>query len=141
MRSIRLSTLAALLGCCMACNASLADPAPSAPAIVVGGHAEITIPPTHGRFTVAVTTTGATAAAAGADNARLSKAVSEALAAVGMTREELLGTRLNINARWDYDDRGRRKGRTTYEATNTLRIESARLEQLGVMVDGLRWRL
>jgi len=124
----------ALLALCLAAAPLLAAPAP-VPQIVVAGRGEVVVPPTHGRFAIAVTTSGPTAAAAGADNARLSKAVSEALAAAGMTPAELLGTRLAVNAKWDYDDHGRRKGRPGYEATNTLRIESTRLERLGLLID------
>ncbi len=112
-----------------------ADPAVAQAQIVTSGRGELTIPPTQARFSVTVTTNGPTAAVAGSDNARVSRAVTDSLAAAGLTREELLGTRLSVNAKWEYDERGRRKGRTTYEANNTLRIESARLEHLGVLVD------
>ncbi|MEI8297563.1 MAG: SIMPL domain-containing protein [Pseudomonadota bacterium] len=137
MRCLRLwmplATMA--LGLMISCASALAAASAGSAQIIVAGHGEVTIPPTHGRFTIAITSSAATASTAGSDNARLSKAVSDALFAAGMTREELLGTRLNVNAKWDYDDHGRRKGRTMYEATNTLRVESARLEQLGVLVD------
>ena len=73
MRCLRLwmplATMA--LGLMISCASALAAASAGSAQIIVAGHGEVTIPPTHGRFTIAITSSAATASTAGSDNARL----------------------------------------------------------------------
>lgn len=108
---------------------------PGAPQIIVGGHAELTIPPTSASFTIGVQTSASTAAAAGAHNATLSKAVNEALAAARIGREEIAGATLAVGPRWVYDEATRRQNRAAFVASNTIRIETEHLDRVALYID------
>lgn len=103
--------------------------------IVAAGTADVLIPPTTASFSIGIHTTGPSATAVSADNARLSKSVMEALLAAGVKREELIGSRLNVGPRWTWDDVVRQQKRAGYEATNTLKVETDQLDRIGVYLD------
>ena len=71
--------------------AQQASPNPG-PQVAVRGYAEVEIPPTQAEFSIGVVTTAPIAAAAGEENARISKAVSDALKGAGLKREEIIQT-------------------------------------------------
>jgi uncharacterized protein len=103
--------------------------------IIVSGHAEVTIAPTTAAFSIGVNTQAPTAAAAGEQNARLTKDVMAALERAGLTREEIKGTRVSVNRRWEYGTAGQRARTVAFEASNTIRIETHRLADVGVIID------
>jgi uncharacterized protein YggE len=107
----------------------------SQPLIVAAGTADVLVPPTTASFSIGMHTTGASASAASGDNARLSKAVTAALLAAGVSRDELVGSRLNVGPRWTWDQATRQQRRAGFEATNTIRIETDRLDKIGMYLD------
>jgi len=123
------------IACTAASSAVLAQTSPSvvAPTIVVTGHGEVLVPPTKASFTVSVTTTKPTAAAAGEENARTTKAVMESLKAAHLSREEITGSSLSISPHWDFSEHPPR--RTGFDATNAIQIETERLDQIGAIID------
>jgi uncharacterized protein YggE len=105
------------------------------PQIVTGGSADTLLQPTRASLSVVVTTSGATAAAASADNARISKLVIEAIQRAGVKREEIQGTHLGVNPHWEYDDKTRRSRQVDFEASNNIHLEAEALDQIGTYVD------
>ncbi len=103
--------------------------------IVASGSGEVSIPPTRASFAIGITTDAATASQASADNARISKAVAEALAAAGVGREGFARSRPNVGPRWTYDEPTRRQKKTGYEASNTMTVETEQLERVGAYID------
>jgi hypothetical protein len=101
--------------------------------ISVSASGEVRIPPTRASFAVVVSTTGATSAAATAENARVTDLVRKALAAAGLGKDELRRSRLQVNPRWEFP-KGERQ-RRGYDASNVLEIETTHLERVGVLVD------
>lgn len=101
----------------------------------VSGSAEVSIPANKASFSITIATRAATAAAASADNARIARAVTEALRRVQLPPADLTGTRLIVNPQWQYDDKTHQQRRTGYEASNALQIDTARLGELGAYID------
>ena len=114
-----------------------ADPgAAIAPAqITVSGRGEVSVPPSTATFSIGVNTRAPTAAAAGELNARLSKDVLAALERAGLPRQDVKRSQLSVNRRWDYNANGQRTKASAFEATNTIEIETHRLDQVGVVID------
>ena len=105
------------------------------PQIIASGTADVTIPATTAAFSMEITSLAGTAAAASAESARISKAVSMALQAARLTREEILQTQLVVTPRWNYDEATRKQMRTGYEATTLIQIRTDRLDRLGTYMD------
>jgi len=122
--------LAAALACVQPCVAADA----AVPQVAAGGSGEVRIPPTRATFSVAIETNAPTSAGAAFENARISKAVTAALVAAGLPREDLKASRLNVNAIWDYAKAGERR-RRGYVATNALQVDTRGLERLGALID------
>lgn len=101
--------------------------------IVVTGSGKVTIPPTTGVFSITVTTTGAKAATASEANARISKAVMDALATSALAAGDVKGTDLEVGPRWNYD--GDKPRQTGFDATNTIRISTDNLQGIGSVID------
>jgi len=66
--------------------------------IVASGMGEVSGAPTKAEFAIEVKTLAATAVAASAENARLSRSVTDALRAAGVRSEEVLSTNLTVGA-------------------------------------------
>ena len=130
----RLAVLAAALALAApAARADAPDPSPAGQ-IVVSGTGTVSIPPTKGSFSITVETAASTAAAASEANARISKAVMDALATSALAAGDIKGADLEVGPRWDYEE-DRRPRRTAYEATNTVRIETGNLKGIGSVID------
>ena len=130
----RLAVLAAALALAApAARADAPDPSPAGQ-IVVTGTGTVSIPPTKGSFSITVETAASTAAAASEANARISKAVMDALATSALAAGDIKGADLEVSPRWDYEEE-RRPRRTAYEATNTIRIETGNLKGIGSVID------
>jgi uncharacterized protein YggE len=108
---------------------------PSVPALVTAGQGEAKIAPDRASLLVNVQTRGATAAAAAAENAQKSRAVLDALAKLGLPREQLGTEGYSVNPELRYDKDGGSPKVTGYVVTNTVRAETHRVEQAGAMID------
>ena len=120
-----LAVPAALVG-----GTALAEPAP--PQVIASGQGVVHVMPDRAQLTIRVQTNASSAATASSDCSRIAKAVSDALAAAGLTGPELKLTRLSVEPHWEYNGKRRRTG---YDAVHTLRIETARLDRLGAWID------
>jgi uncharacterized protein YggE len=127
----------ACAACGLATRGACAEQAAQSPAsqIVVSGTAEILVPPTTASFSIGILTSAKTAAAAAEDNARISKAVLEALERAGLNHHEITGTRLSVRPRWEYDDNGRHPKRNAFEAANSIQVTTENLSQVGIFLD------
>ena len=86
-------------------------------------------------LTIGIQTQGATAAAAGADGARLAGTVTTALRSAGLPPTDLKSTHLAINPQWVYDEHTHQQRRNGFQADTTLIINTATLDKLGAWVD------
>ena len=111
------------------------SPADTVARITVGGTGEAAAPAARATLTIGIQTQGATAAAAGADGARLATVVSAALRTAGLPPADLKSTHLTINPQWAYDDHTHQQRRTGFQADTTLIINTALLDKLGAWVD------
>jgi uncharacterized protein YggE len=103
--------------------------------ITVSGTGEAAAPAARATLTIGIQTQGATAAAAGADGARLAGAVTAALRTAGLPPADLKSTHLVINPQWLYDEHTHQQRRTGLQADTTLVINTAALDKLGAWVD------
>jgi uncharacterized protein YggE len=132
----RIFAVIACVACGLATRSACAQQTQNpASQIVVNGSAEVLVPPTKASFSIGVMTSAQSAAAAAEDNARISKAVLEAIERAGLKHDEIMRTRLGVRPRWEYDDKGRRQKRTAFEATNTIQIATESLSQIGIYID------
>jgi hypothetical protein len=106
-----------------------------APQIIVSASAEVLLPPAKATFSIGILTTAQAAATAGNDNARISKAVVDALIRAGLKHDEITGTRLDVRPHWEYDDNGQHPRRSAFEASNTIQIATENLAQIGIYID------
>lgn len=105
------------------------------PQVVTSGLGEVEIPATLAEFSIGIVTSAATAAPASEENARISKAVLEALKSAGLKREEIVASQLYVNPRWDWDEKSHRQKRSAFAATNTLRIKTENIAEVGNWID------
>lgn len=108
---------------------------PSVPALVTSGQGEAKVAPDRASLLVNVQTRGVTAAAAAAENAQKSRAVLDALAKLGLPREQLGTEGYSVSPEFRYDRDGAPPKVTGYVVTNTVRAETHRVEQTGAMID------
>jgi uncharacterized protein len=104
------------------------------PEIVVSGRAEGKVPADRATIHMAVTTRADTAAAAGAENARVQQRVIEALQRLGMDPKRITTAGYHVAQDWRYERGGQPKPQG-HVARNTIRVEVAQLEQIGALVD------
>lgn len=109
--------------------------APSVPTIVTAGQGEAKVTPDRASVMVNVQTRAATAAAAGSLNAQRSRAVLDALAKLGLPKDQLSTEGYNVYPETRYDSSGGSPRVTGYVVTNTVRAETHRPEQAGAIVD------
>ncbi len=116
-------------------SASAHQDAAVVPEIVASGMGEVSADPTKAVFAIEIKTLAPTAAAASAENARLSRAVMDALRAASVRSEELEGTQQSVGANWRFDESSRRQKRTAYQAINSIRLQTEQLEKVAVYID------
>ena len=135
----RLRATALLLLLIPAAAVTRADTPPPAPEpaarITVSGVGEAIAPAARATLALGIQTQGATAAAAGADGARLAQAVTEALRSAGLPAADLKATHLIITPQWIYDEHTRQRRRSGFEADTTLNIDTAAIDRLGAWID------
>ena len=106
------------------------------PQVVTSGQGEAKIVPDRARLEVSVQTRGATAAAAGSENARKQQAVLDALKKMGFAAEQLSTVNYNLYPEMQYDQRTQQSRVSGYVATNTVRVEIRDIGMIGKAIDG-----
>ena len=129
-------SLVVLLGMLAGVSARSADQSigGSAPTITVSGSGEVVLDPDRATVTLSVDSEGPSSAAAAANNARVTTAVTNALLATGAARSDLLTANYMVQPHWQYSN-NQPPSRVGYEAHNTLRISVTQLPMLGKWID------
>ena len=112
-------------------------PAPAAgPQIVVTGTGEATVSPDRATIFLGVQTRGATAAAAGSENARRLRLVLDTLRAIGLASEQLSTVNYNVSPEMQYSPNGQTPPKVVgYVVTNNVRAELRRLDDVARVID------
>jgi len=103
------------------------------PTVNTTGHAAATVPPDRATLLVAVQSRAPTAAAAGADNARRTRAVLDTLRAIGLSKDQTGTFGYTVSPQYSYD-----KGTSHlvgYEAQNTIKVELKVIADVGKVID------
>jgi|HubBroStandDraft_3_1064219.scaffolds.fasta_scaffold195944_1 uncharacterized protein YggE len=106
-----------------------------APEIEVSGQKSVKIDATRAEFSIEVLTDAATADAAGAENATISKSVTQALQAAHLSNAEIVASRLTVRPRWTYDQQTQQQKRAGFEAANSIQVASKQLTRIGTYID------
>jgi uncharacterized protein len=107
---------------------------PPRPQIMTTGHGEAHIAPDRATLLISVETRGATAAAAGTDNATRQRATMDALHAIGLQKNQLSTAGYNVQPEYNYSN-PKLPRITDYVARNTVRAEMHQLDQVGRAID------
>ena len=93
--------------------------------------------PDRATISMGVQTRAATAAKASADNAVKQRAVIDAIRAQGIAADQISTVNYNLNAEQVYNPQAGDKspGVTGYVATNTVRVEVKKVDQVGTLID------
>lgn len=113
---------------------TMAHPAPP-PTLVANGQGETKVTPDRARLEVSVQTRAATAADAGAQNAKKQQSVLDALRKMGFTSEQLSTVNYNLFPEMQYDKNGQSPRVVAYNATNTVRIDIRDVGMIGKAID------
>lgn len=119
----------------LAASAQLPASVGAVPSLVTSGQGEAKVAPDRASLLVNVQTRGGTAASAASDNAQRSRAVLDALAKLGLPREQLGTEGYSVYPEMRYDKDGGPARVTGYVVTNTVRAETHHVEQAGAMID------
>jgi len=114
---------------------SAGGPLSAVPSLVASGQGEAKVNPDRASILVNVQTRALTAAAAGADNAQRTKAVLDALAKLGLPKEQLSTEGYSVYPEMAYDKNGGTPRVAGYVVTNTVKAETRRPAEVGTMVD------
>src|SRR5260221_5975444 len=107
----------------------------SPPVVTTSGQGEVKVTPDRASVMIGVQTRGATATAVGADNASRTRAVLDAMTKIGLPKEALSTEGYSVYPEMRYDRDGGAPRVTGYVATNTVRVEARRLDQVGTIID------
>ncbi len=114
-------------------------PAPMRPPSVISTSAtgEARYVPDRATISIGVQTRAVTAAKASADNAVKQRAVIDAIRAQGIAADQISTVNYNLNAEQVYNPQAGDKAPkvTGYVATNTVRVEVKKVEQVGALID------
>lgn len=105
------------------------------PRIIATGTGEARVSPDRATIFVGVQSRAATAAAAGADNARRQKAVLDTLKALGLTSDQLSTLNYNVSPEMQYNQNGGSPRVTGYVVTNTVRADVRKIDDVGRLID------
>jgi uncharacterized protein YggE len=103
--------------------------APQPPAIVTNAEAHADAPADRAAILIAVETHASTAAAAAADNSRLTRATLDTLRALGLSREQLGTSGYSVMPQYT---QGKVSG---YVARNTVRVDMRKIDEVGKAID------
>ncbi len=113
-----------------------AQPQPSlVPVLASSGQGESKVTPDRASVMLNVQTRATTAAAAAADNASRTRAVLDAVGKLGLSRDQLSTEGYTVYPEMQYDKNGGSPRVSGYVVTNTVRAETKRPEQAGIIVD------
>ena len=132
---LRAFVAAALLALPATARAQQPLPQVVVPSLVTSGQGEAKVTPDRASVMVNVQTRAATASAAAADNAARTKAVLDALAKLGLSRDQLGTEGYTVYPEMRYDKDGGSPKVVAYVVTNSVRAETKRPEQAGAIVD------
>src|ERR1044071_9035671 len=116
-------------------GAQIVTPPSGPPSIVTTGEGEARLSPDRATIYIGVQSRAATAAAAGAENARRQKAVLDTLRAIGLGSDQLSTVNYNVVPEMQYDRTGGSPKVTGYLVMNTVRAEIRRLDDVGRAID------
>jgi uncharacterized protein YggE len=105
------------------------------PSLVTSGQAEEKVTPDRVSVLVNVQTRAATAAAAAAENSRRTRAVLDALTALGLSKDQLSTEGYTAYPEMNYDRPGNTPRVVGYVVTNSVRAESKQVNQAGPIID------
>lgn len=105
-----------------------------APFLVTSGQGEAKVTPDRASLLMSVQTRAATAAAAGAENAELTRAVQVALMKVGLPRDQVTTEGYSVAPQMAYTPNAAPRV-TGYLVSNVVRAETHQPAQVGAMVD------
>ncbi len=105
------------------------------PQIVTTGSGEATVSPDRATILIGVQTKAATAAQAGAENARRQKAVLDTLRALGLGSDQLSTMNYNVFPDMQYNQTTGTSRVVGYTVTNTVKAEVRRIEDVGRLLD------
>lgn len=137
---VALATLL-LAGAFAACAPTLGAQPPQAPApmappqIHTSATEEVEIAPDRATISIAVETRAKTAAAAGAENARIQTVVLDTLRKMGIDRAQIRTQGVSLAPEYEYPKDGGRPTVIGYQARNTIQVEVRQLSQTGLVVD------
>ena len=106
------------------------------PQIITNGVGEARVVPDRATIFIGVQSRAATAAAAGAENARRQRAILDTLRALGLESSQLGTINYNVTPEMQYSPSSAPKV-TGYVVTNTVRAELRRIEDVGRVVDAV----
>jgi uncharacterized protein YggE len=109
--------------------------APPPPQVVATGQGEVKVTPDRATVIVTVETRGKTAAAAGAENARITRVTLDALRAQRLPNEQLGTADYSVYPEQTWDEPRRRPLITGYVARNTIRAEVRDIAKVGDVID------
>jgi uncharacterized protein len=137
MRSGSLALCALLAGPVAAQQTPSGSAPPRPPEIVASAQGEARVTPDRARILIGVQTRAATAAQAGAANARKQRAVIDTLRALGIAPEQLSTAHYNVFPEQVYNpERGDKTPRITgYNVVNAVRVEVRKVDMVGSVVD------
>lgn len=105
------------------------------PQIVTSAQSEVRVTPDRATIAIGVQTRGATAAAAGRENARKQQAVIDAVKALGVPSNQISTVGYNVFPETRYDKDSGQQRVTGYVVSNVVRVEVHQVDQVGPVVD------
>ncbi|MHB0948271.1 MAG: SIMPL domain-containing protein [Gemmatimonadaceae bacterium] len=112
-----------------------APPTQGPPSISVSASGEVKVTPDRAYITVGVMTRGATAAAAGAENARKQQAILDTLRKMGFTPQQLTTSGYSVSPDMRYNQQTGESTVTGYTVRNSVRVEVRQVAQVGPVID------
>jgi uncharacterized protein len=107
------------------------------PQIVTSGSGDARVSPDRATIFVGVQSRAATAAAAGADNARKQRAILDTLRASGLASDMLSTINYNVSPEMQYNQTTGTSRVIGYTVTNTVRAEVRRIDDVGKLIDAV----
>ena len=135
MRGFVIRAMALTLAALSSAFGQVAPAAPQIPHIAASGTGEARVTPDRASVFIGVQSRAATAAAAGADNARRQKAVIDTLRALGIPSDQITTTNYLVSPEMRYEPSSQISRVTGYLVSNQVRVEVRRIEQVGSIID------
>lgn len=128
-------TAIALLALATAPSVRAQTPTVQPPRIVTSGEAQVRVTPDRATIMIGVQTRAATAAAAGAENARRQKAILDTLKALGLGPDQLATQNYSVYPEMKYEPTTGTGKVVGYNVSNVVRVELRRVDQVGSVID------